>query len=92
MGITKKKRDKRGYYAIPENIDGGLLSNWIFLPYDKWCENSIKYHTQKADENLTKLKYATIEMENIHRQTTLTNLYSFKQFKISENLFSTFKA
>ncbi|ETO08329.1 hypothetical protein RFI_29058 [Reticulomyxa filosa] len=49
-------QDLSGYYNIAENIDGGILSNWIFLPFNQWCNANIEFHTSQADQLLNQMK------------------------------------
>ncbi|ETO10396.1 hypothetical protein RFI_26981, partial [Reticulomyxa filosa] len=50
------KSDSSNYYNIAENIDGGLVSNWVFLPFNQWCTSNIEYHTDQADQLLSLMK------------------------------------
>jgi len=59
------------YYCIPSQIDGGIVSSSIFLPYKQWCESSIIRYTEQAGECLDQMKKESNMLEHIHR-TTIT--------------------
>lgn len=69
--IFKKNAFNISYYCIPENIDGGILSSSIFLPYKQWCESSIIRFTDQAGECLDQMKKESNMLEHLHR-TTIT--------------------
>eukprot|EP01084_Bolivina_argentea_P069733 126823_1 len=70
---THNNNNRINYYNIASNIDSGILSSSIFLPYKQWIELSIIKHTEQANECLDQMKKESNMLEQIHRNTIHDN-------------------